>query len=171
MRIVRDTVILVREHDGAKGPTRNLLLRIIESDHELARVLRYPRMLALTGFQKVASTITSAFCARAARSFVRTRCRSHRFVTSTTPPSCKQPSLARRSFFAQRTLFRAQPGSFRVPGASRFVESASELSEYLCRVGWLDRFRLGLVGHDSNIGVFTSEMKSACATVTKHIAI
>lgn len=59
VRIVRDTAVLVRAHDGAEGHARDLLLRIIESDHvlpipdemlyELARVLRYPRMLALHG--------------------------------------------------------------------------------------------------------------------------
>jgi putative PIN family toxin of toxin-antitoxin system len=57
VRIVLDTAILVRAHAGAKGLARDLLLRIIESDHvllisdpmlyELAKVLRYPRMLAL----------------------------------------------------------------------------------------------------------------------------
>lgn len=59
MRIVLDTAILVRAHDGAKGLARDLLLKLIESDHvllisdemlyELAKVLRYPRMLALHG--------------------------------------------------------------------------------------------------------------------------
>ena len=59
MRIVLDTVILVRAHDGATGLARDLLLRLIESDHvllisdemlyELAKVLRYPRMMALHG--------------------------------------------------------------------------------------------------------------------------
>ena len=59
MRILLDTAILVRAHDGAKGLARVLLLRIIESDHvlliademlfELAKVLRYPRMSALHG--------------------------------------------------------------------------------------------------------------------------
>ena len=62
MRIVLDTAILVRAHDGAKGLARDLLLRIIESDHvllisdemlyELAKVLRYPRMLALHGLSE-----------------------------------------------------------------------------------------------------------------------
>jgi putative PIN family toxin of toxin-antitoxin system len=57
VRIVLDTSILVRAHDGADGPARELLMRIIESDHvivisdeilhELAKVLRYPRMLAM----------------------------------------------------------------------------------------------------------------------------
>lgn len=59
MRIVLDTAILVRAHNGATGLARDLLLRIIESDHvllisdamlyELAKVLRYPRMIALHG--------------------------------------------------------------------------------------------------------------------------
>ena len=62
MRIVLDTAILVRAHDGAKGLARELLLRIIESDHvllisdemlyELAKVLRYPRMLAHHGLSE-----------------------------------------------------------------------------------------------------------------------
>ena len=62
MRIVLDTAILVRAHDGAKGLGRDLLLRIIVSDHvllisdemlyELAKVLRYPRMLALHGLSE-----------------------------------------------------------------------------------------------------------------------
>jgi len=62
VRIALDTAILVRAHDGAKGLARDLLLRIIESDHvllisdemlyELAKVLRYPRMLALHGLSE-----------------------------------------------------------------------------------------------------------------------
>jgi putative PIN family toxin of toxin-antitoxin system len=62
VRIVLDTAILVRAHDGAKGLARDLLLRVIESDHvllisdemlyELAKVLRYPRMLALHGLSE-----------------------------------------------------------------------------------------------------------------------
>ena len=62
MRIVLDTAILVRAHDGAKGLARDLLLRIIESDHVLlisdemlyepAKVLRYPRMLAFHGLSE-----------------------------------------------------------------------------------------------------------------------
>jgi putative PIN family toxin of toxin-antitoxin system len=62
VRIVLDTSILVRAHEGANGPARELLLRIIESDHvlvtsddilhELAKVLRYPRMLALHGLSE-----------------------------------------------------------------------------------------------------------------------
>ena len=62
MRIVLDTTILVRAHDGAKGLARDLLLRVIESDHvlltsdemlyELARVLRYPRLRALHGLSE-----------------------------------------------------------------------------------------------------------------------
>ena len=35
MRIVLDTAILVRAHDGAKGLARELLLKVIESDHVL----------------------------------------------------------------------------------------------------------------------------------------
>lgn len=56
MRVVLDTTILVRAHDGAKGLARDLVATLIESDHviilsnemlyELARVLRYPRMTA-----------------------------------------------------------------------------------------------------------------------------
>ena len=62
MRVVLDTSILVRAHEGATGPARELLLRIVESDHvlvisdeilhELARVLRYPRMIALHGLSE-----------------------------------------------------------------------------------------------------------------------
>ena len=59
MRIVLDTAILVRGNGSSKGLARDLLLSIVESDHvlllsnemlyELAKVLRYPRMLALHG--------------------------------------------------------------------------------------------------------------------------
>ncbi len=62
MRIVLDTAILVRAHDNSRGLARDLLLAIIESDHvllisnemahELARVLRYPRLLALYGLSE-----------------------------------------------------------------------------------------------------------------------
>ena len=62
MRIVLDTAILVRAHDGATGLARDLLLRLVESDHvllisdemlyELVKVLRYPRMLALHGLSE-----------------------------------------------------------------------------------------------------------------------
>ena len=57
MRIVVDTTILVRATEASHGPARELLLRIIEDRHtlvlsneilyELARVLRYPRLLKL----------------------------------------------------------------------------------------------------------------------------
>lgn len=59
MRIVLDTSVLLRAHDGASGLARELLLRLIDSDHvllisdgmlyELAKVMRYPRMIALHG--------------------------------------------------------------------------------------------------------------------------
>ena len=59
MRIVVDTTILVRATEASHGPARELLLRIIEDQHtivlsnemlfELARVLRYPRLLQLYG--------------------------------------------------------------------------------------------------------------------------
>lgn len=62
MRVVLDTTILVRAHDGATGLARDLLLRLIESDHvllisdemlyELAKVLRYPRMVAHHGLSE-----------------------------------------------------------------------------------------------------------------------
>jgi putative PIN family toxin of toxin-antitoxin system len=62
VRIVLDTAILVRAHDSANGLARDLLLRLIESDHvllisnemlyELAKVLRYPRMLLLHGLSE-----------------------------------------------------------------------------------------------------------------------
>jgi putative PIN family toxin of toxin-antitoxin system len=57
VRIVVDTTILVRATEASHGPARELLLRIIEDRHtmvlsnemlyELARVLRYPRLLKL----------------------------------------------------------------------------------------------------------------------------
>ena len=62
MRIVLDTAILVRGHGSSKGLARDLLIDVVESDHillpsnemlyELARVLRYPRMLALHGLSE-----------------------------------------------------------------------------------------------------------------------
>jgi putative PIN family toxin of toxin-antitoxin system len=62
VRIVLDTAILVRGYDGSQGLARDLLLSIVESDHvlflsnemiyELARVLRYPRMVALHGLSE-----------------------------------------------------------------------------------------------------------------------
>jgi putative PIN family toxin of toxin-antitoxin system len=62
VRIVLDTAILVRGHGGSPGLARGLLIGIVESDHilllsnemlyELARVLRYPRMLALHGLSE-----------------------------------------------------------------------------------------------------------------------
>ena len=62
MRIILDTAILVRGHGGSKGLARDLLISTVESDHilllsnemlyELARVLRYPRMLALHGLSE-----------------------------------------------------------------------------------------------------------------------
>jgi putative PIN family toxin of toxin-antitoxin system len=63
VRIVLDTAILVRGHGRSNGLARDLLINIVESDHvlllsdgmlfELARVLRYPRMLALHGLSEV----------------------------------------------------------------------------------------------------------------------
>jgi putative PIN family toxin of toxin-antitoxin system len=62
VRIVLDTAILVRSHGSSKGLANDLLLSIVESDHilvlanemlyELAKVLRYPRMLALHGLSE-----------------------------------------------------------------------------------------------------------------------
>ena len=62
MRILLDTAILIRAHENATGLARDLLLGIIESDHvllissemffELARVPRYPRMVALHGLSE-----------------------------------------------------------------------------------------------------------------------
>lgn len=59
MRIVLDTTVLVRASATSRGLARQLLLHIVESDHvlllsnemlhELARVLRYPRLQALHG--------------------------------------------------------------------------------------------------------------------------
>ena len=62
MRIVLDTAILVRGLGSSKGLARDLLINIVESDHilllsneilyELAKVLRYPRMLAYHGLSE-----------------------------------------------------------------------------------------------------------------------
>ena len=62
MRVVLDTAILVRGHARSKGLARDLLLTVVESDHvlllsngmlyELAKVLRYPRMLAHHGLSE-----------------------------------------------------------------------------------------------------------------------
>ena len=62
MRIILDTAILVRGNGSSKGLARDLLIDIVESDHtlllsnemlyELAKVLRYPRMLALHGLSE-----------------------------------------------------------------------------------------------------------------------
>ena len=59
MKIVLDTTILVRAHEQAHGLGRALLAGLIESKHvlllsnemlhELARVLRYPRLLEFFG--------------------------------------------------------------------------------------------------------------------------
>ncbi|MGH9643644.1 MAG: putative toxin-antitoxin system toxin component, PIN family [Terriglobales bacterium] len=59
MRIVLDTTILVRSTEKSHGPARDLLLNLIagrhtlllsnEILHELARVLRYPRLQAFYG--------------------------------------------------------------------------------------------------------------------------
>lgn len=57
MKIVLDTTILVRANEHSQGLARELLIRIIDSDHrlilsneiliELAKVLRYPRLHTL----------------------------------------------------------------------------------------------------------------------------
>jgi hypothetical protein len=59
VRIVLDTTILVRSTEKSHGPARDLLLNLVASEHtlllsnemlhELARVLRYPRLLAFYG--------------------------------------------------------------------------------------------------------------------------
>ncbi len=59
MRIVLDTTILVLANVSSQGPARDLLLTIIDQKHtlilsneilhELAKVLRYPRLMALHG--------------------------------------------------------------------------------------------------------------------------
>ena len=56
MKIVLDTTILVRANERSHGLARELLLNVVESKHtlllsnemlhELARVLRYPRLQA-----------------------------------------------------------------------------------------------------------------------------
>ena len=62
MRIILDTAILVRGHGSSQGLAHDLLISIVESNHilllsnemlyELARVQRYPRMLALHGLSE-----------------------------------------------------------------------------------------------------------------------
>jgi putative PIN family toxin of toxin-antitoxin system len=62
VRIVLDTTILVRAHEGCRGPARQLLVDLVPSSHrlilcneilyEVAKVLRYPRMQALHGLQE-----------------------------------------------------------------------------------------------------------------------
>ena len=62
MRIVLDTAILVRATEGSNGPARQLLLHIVTGSDtlllcneilfEVAKVLRYPRMLALHGLSE-----------------------------------------------------------------------------------------------------------------------
>ena len=62
MRIVLDTTILVRSTEKSHGPARDLLLDIVASKHvllisnemlyELARVLRYPRLLEFYGLSE-----------------------------------------------------------------------------------------------------------------------
>ncbi len=62
MRIVLDTTILVRANERSAGLARGLLIAIIESQHtlllsnemlhELARVLRYPRLQAFYGLSE-----------------------------------------------------------------------------------------------------------------------
>ncbi len=59
MKIVLDTTILVRAHERSHGLARELLLKVVGSNHalllsnkilhELARVLRYPRLQAFYG--------------------------------------------------------------------------------------------------------------------------
>ena len=59
MRVVLDTGVLVRANAKSKGPAREVLMAIIDGAHELvtsaflldemARVLRYPRLLARHG--------------------------------------------------------------------------------------------------------------------------
>jgi putative PIN family toxin of toxin-antitoxin system len=62
VRIVLDNAILVRANGASNGLARDLLLGIVESDHilllsnellyELAKVLRYPRLMALHGLSE-----------------------------------------------------------------------------------------------------------------------
>jgi predicted nucleic acid-binding protein len=62
VRILLDTAILVRASGTSRGLARALLHQVIESKHilvlsnemlyELAKVLRYPRMLALHGLSE-----------------------------------------------------------------------------------------------------------------------
>lgn len=62
MKIVLDTTILVRANEHSHGLARELLLNVVESEHtlllsnemlhELARVLRYPRLQAFYGLHE-----------------------------------------------------------------------------------------------------------------------
>jgi putative PIN family toxin of toxin-antitoxin system len=62
VRIVLDTTILVRATEKSHGPARDLLLNIVASEntlvlsnqilHELARVLRYPRLRDFYGLSE-----------------------------------------------------------------------------------------------------------------------
>ncbi len=62
MKIVLDTTILVRATEHSHGLARELLIRVIDSEHrlvlsnemlhELARVLRYPRLQAFYGLSE-----------------------------------------------------------------------------------------------------------------------
>ena len=62
MKIVLDTTILVRANESSQGLARQLLMKIVESEHtlllsnemlhELARVLRYPRLQAFYGLSE-----------------------------------------------------------------------------------------------------------------------
>jgi len=62
MRVVLDTNILARATPGAGGPARELVLRCLDPPHilalspfmlsELARVLRYPRLMRLHGLSE-----------------------------------------------------------------------------------------------------------------------
>ena len=77
MRVVLDTTILVRAGASPHGLARHLLLAIItakhplilsnEMLHELAKVLRYPRVMAIHGCRKRRYTISSNSCGRLPR--------------------------------------------------------------------------------------------------------
>ena len=139
VRIVRDTAVLVRAHDGAEGHARDLLLRIIESDHvlpipdemlyELARVLRYPRMLALHGLSdgRIYDYIGFLSEAREATEIVRPNPLPATPMLDVNDTAVMQTAIiGEAEFLCTKDAFSCSTmDRFEFPGASRLVESAS----------------------------------------------
>ena len=109
-----------------KWPTRNLLLRIIESDHELARVLRYPRMLALHGLSDGRIYDCIGFL-RAAREIVRPNPLPVTPIRDVNDTAVMQTAIiGEAEFLCTKDAFSCSTmDRFEFPGASRLVESAS----------------------------------------------